>query len=71
MSKDRHVAVFGEGEELKILNPPGARDNDKMEYLLRIIVGKCGASEQVFLELEQEGGSDQPCINYCSMKITP
>ncbi|KAG2920937.1 hypothetical protein PC119_g17275 [Phytophthora cactorum] len=67
MSKERRIAVFGEGEELKVLNP-GARDDEIMEYLLRVIVGKCGATEQVFLALQHEAGFDRPRIDYCAMK---
>ncbi|KAG6972060.1 hypothetical protein JG688_00004150 [Phytophthora aleatoria] len=67
MSKERRIAVFGEGEELKVLNP-GARDDEIVEYLLRVIVGKCGATEQVFLALQHEAGFDRPRIDYCAMK---
>ncbi|ETI39152.1 hypothetical protein F441_15059 [Phytophthora nicotianae CJ01A1] len=67
MSKERRIAVFGEGEELKALNP-GARDDEIMEYLLRVIVAKCGATEQVFLALQHEAGFDRPRIDYCEMK---
>ncbi|CAH0475491.1 unnamed protein product [Peronospora belbahrii] len=66
MSKERRIAVFGEGEELTVLNP-GAPDDEIMEYLLRVIVGKCGASEQVFLALQHEWGFNRPRMDYCSM----
>ncbi|CAI5707088.1 unnamed protein product [Peronospora farinosa] len=67
ISNERRIAVFGEGKELKTLNP-GARDDEIMEYLLRVIVGKCGASEKVFLALQYEGGFNRPRIDYCSMR---
>ncbi|KAL4170460.1 hypothetical protein KRP22_008569 [Phytophthora ramorum] len=67
MSKERQIKVFGEGEELKVLNP-SAKDDEIMEYLLRIIVGKCGTSEQVYLALQREAGFDRPRIDYSEMK---
>ncbi|CAI5734010.1 unnamed protein product [Peronospora destructor] len=67
MSNERRIAVFGEGKELKASNSC-ARDDEIMEYILRVIVGKCGASEEVFLALQHEGIFDQPRIDYCSMR---
>ncbi|CAI5713321.1 unnamed protein product [Hyaloperonospora brassicae] len=67
MSRERQIAVFGDNGELKVLKP-SARDNEIQEYLLRVIVGTCGASERVFLALEEEVGFSQPRIDYCEMK---
>ncbi|GMF33718.1 unnamed protein product [Phytophthora fragariaefolia] len=69
MSKERQVTVFGEGEELKI-SSPDARDDEIMEYLLRIIVGICGTSEQVFLALQHETEFAKPFIDYREMQKT-
>ncbi|KAF4041521.1 SET domain-containing protein [Phytophthora infestans] len=69
MSKERRIAVLGEGEDLKVLNP-GTRDDEVMACLLRVIVGTCGATEQVFLALQHGAGFDRPRIDYCEMKET-
>ncbi|GMF27344.1 unnamed protein product [Phytophthora lilii] len=67
MSKERRIAVLREGDDLKVLNP-GARDDEIMECLLRVIVRECGASEEVFLALQREAGFDRPRIDYCEMQ---
>ncbi|KAL3674897.1 hypothetical protein V7S43_000823 [Phytophthora oleae] len=69
MSKARQIDAFGEGQNLKVLNP-GARDDEIMEYLLRVVVNKCGSSEKVFLALQHEAGFDRPSIDYSDMKNT-
>ncbi|KAK1947563.1 Histone-lysine N-methyltransferase EZH2 [Phytophthora citrophthora] len=69
MSKERQIKVFGEGQDLKVL-APGAQDDEIMEYLLRVVVNKCGSSEKVFLALQHEAGFDRPSIDYNDMKNT-
>ncbi|KAG1711326.1 hypothetical protein DVH05_008580 [Phytophthora capsici] len=69
MSKARQIEVFGEGQDLKVLTP-GAQDDEIMEYLLRVVVNKCGSSEKVFLALQHEAGFDRPSIDYSDMKNT-
>ncbi|KAL7684290.1 putative SET domain, tesmin/TSO1-like CXC domain, pre-SET CXC domain-containing protein [Plasmopara halstedii] len=67
MRKERRVAVFGSGDELKILNS-SARDNEMQEMLLRIVVGICGMSDQVFLALQLEAKFARPQIDYHEIK---
>uniref|UniRef100_M4BTP2 Uncharacterized protein n=1 Tax=Hyaloperonospora arabidopsidis (strain Emoy2) TaxID=559515 RepID=M4BTP2_HYAAE len=66
MSKERQIAVFGEGKELNVIKP-SARDDEILEYVLRVIIEKCGTSEHVFRALE-EAGFSQPRIDYLGMK---
>ncbi|RLN36866.1 hypothetical protein BBJ28_00023412, partial [Nothophytophthora sp. Chile5] len=67
MNKEQRVTVLGDDKsELKAFNP-GARDDEVMECLLRVVVTECGGSAQVFHALQHEIGFDRPRVDYEEM----
>ncbi|TDH69009.1 hypothetical protein CCR75_006806 [Bremia lactucae] len=63
IGKERRMAEFGEGEELKE-HTRSCRESDIDECLLRVVVNICGGREQAFKALEQEGGMQRPRLDY-------